>query len=103
MSEDKEKFIELVDEDGKKEEFKELTTIEIEDERYIILIPSSSINDEEYEEEDDDDDDYEEEVEVVILKMGYDENGEMLLSNIEDMDELNQVIAVYEAMEDEII
>ena len=56
-------IVELTDEDGETTEFEYLTTIEYEDNRYVILLaPQEEEN--------------EEEGEVVILRIQPDENGE---------------------------
>lgn len=69
----------LIDEDGEEHNFTMLDIIEVEGAQYAILQP----------EDDDPDDDLEQE--AIILKIEKDENGDEILSDIEDDDEWEKV------------
>ena len=75
MTEERDGFVVLVDENGAEVEFEHLDTIEMNDKQYVVLLPAS---------EDEADVD-----EVVILKVQSDENGDDTLVNVEDEEELN--------------
>lgn len=79
-----ENIIRLIDENGEEKEFEVLATFDVEDNEYTALLPTD-------------------EEEVYLLKMEYDENGDVMLMNIEDEDEFTDVAAAYEAIVDEII
>lgn len=83
---DKHETIILIDDDGNEIEFEVIATFDIEDREYAVLLPVD-----------------EEEDEAYILKIEYDENGDMILVNIEDKAEFDDAAAVYEAIIDEII
>lgn len=78
MTEERDDVIVMVDEDGNEEEFEFLDSIEMDGNRYVVLLP--------YKEEETEED----EEEVVILKAVH-ENGDESFVNIEDEDELNSV------------
>ena len=78
-------FITIVDEDGTEYELEVLTTLEYNGETYLAVIPAGE-NAEEFE------------LEVSILK-SVEEDGESILSAIEDEQELE---AVYELMMQEL-
>jgi uncharacterized protein YrzB (UPF0473 family) len=80
----------LVDEDGEEHEFELLAELEIEDQSYRVLIPVS----------DDEEVDEEEEVEVVILKVVYDEEGNEFLGDIEDDEEWEKVADAWQELAD---
>jgi uncharacterized protein YrzB (UPF0473 family) len=80
----------LVDEDGEEHEFELLAELEIEDQSYRVLIPVGE--DEEVDEE--------EEVEVVILKVVYDEEGNEFLGDIEDDEEWERVADAWQELAD---
>ena len=80
----------LVDEDGEEHEFELLAELEIDDENYRVLIP---VTEEGTDEED-------EEVEVVILKVVYDEEGNEFLSDIEDDEEWEKVADAWQELAD---
>lgn len=82
------KYINLIDENGNEQSFEVMATFDIEDKEYAVLFPLS--NDEL-------------EDEAYILRIEYDENGELLLVNIEDEEEFENAVAVYEAIADEIL
>lgn len=74
-------FIVLTDEEGVEEEFEHIDTLEYNGETYVALIPAHE----------DPDDLLSESGELVILKISEDENGEEILSSIDDealLDEL---------------
>ncbi|KNF09880.1 protein of unknown function DUF1292 [Gottschalkia purinilytica] len=79
-------IISLIDEEGVEQDFEVIATFDVEENEYAVLYPLS-----------------EEDEEAYILKVEYDENGELILTNIEDKDEFDDVVAAYEAIVDEII
>jgi len=81
-------IISLIDDNGKEEKFEVMATFHIEENEYAVLFPLS--------EEDVDEGAY-------ILRIEYDENGELLLVNIEDEEEFENAVAVYEAIADEML
>lgn len=81
-------IISLIDENGKEQKFEVMATFDIEENEYAVLFPLAK------EEEEDG---------AYILRIEYDENGDLLLVNIEDEEELENAIAVYEAIADEIL
>ena len=74
----------LIDEEGLEHEFEVEAFLEVDDERYAVLIPIS----EEYEDE------------AVIMRFGKDENGEEVLFDIESNEEWERVADVYEGYSD---
>lgn len=74
----------LLDELGEEQEFIILATFGLDDEDYAALIPSDDLEGLTY-----------------ILRMETDENGELLLSGIEDDEELQDAIEAYEEMQKE--
>lgn len=74
----------LLDELGEEQEFIILATFGLDDEDYAALIPADELEGFTY-----------------ILRMETDENGELLLSGIEDDEELQDAIEAYEEMQKE--
>lgn len=74
----------LIDEEGLEHEFEVEAFLEVDEERYAVLIPIS----EEYEDE------------AVIMRFGKDENGEEVLFDIESDEEWERVADVYEGYSD---
>lgn len=81
----------LINEEGEESEFQLLAELEIEDETYRILLPLFE------EEEEDEDIDY-----VEILKVVYDEEGNELMSEIEDDEELEMVLEAWQELQDSL-
>lgn len=77
----------LVGEDGEEYPFELIAELEIDDNLYVVLLPI--VEDEEEEEE---------EAEVLIYKASYDEEGNLLLSEIEDEEEWNKVSEAWEEL-----
>ena len=75
----------LIDESGIEHEFEVEAFLEVDDERYAVLIPVSE--------------DYEDE--AVIMRFGRDENGEEVLFDIESDEEWERVADVYEGYSDD--
>ena len=75
----------LIDESGIEHEFEVEAFLEVDDERYAVLIPISE--------------DYEDE--AVIMRFGRDENGEEVLFDIESDEEWERVADVYEGYSDD--
>ncbi|MFI3114918.1 MAG: DUF1292 domain-containing protein [Clostridia bacterium] len=73
-------YITLTDEDGKESEFEHIDTIDHNNETYVAFIPADLED--------------EEEAEVVILKV-LEEDGEEILSSIDDEDELMTVFNIF--------
>lgn len=80
----------LVDEDGIEHLFELLAELEIENDKYRVLVPLDE-EDEEYDEEDG---------EVVILKVIVDEEGNELLSDIDDETEWEMVVEAWQELVD---
>ncbi|MFA5576439.1 MAG: DUF1292 domain-containing protein [Tissierellaceae bacterium] len=76
--------ITLIDEMGEEHEFIIVATFGLNDEDYAALLPTNNIDSPTY-----------------ILRMEMDENGEMLLSGIDDDEELDDAIAAYEEIQKE--
>ncbi|WP_353096722.1 DUF1292 domain-containing protein [Tissierella praeacuta] len=76
--------ITLLDELGKEQEFVILATFGLDDEDYAALIPANEIEGPTY-----------------ILRMERDDMGDLLLVGIDDEDELQDAIEVYEEMQKE--
>lgn len=83
-----ENVITLTDDDGNEENFTLIDVLELNDERYAILLPLD-------EEESD-----EEEIEAIILKFSQDEDGNDMLVSIED-EEWEEVADAWAQMEEE--
>jgi uncharacterized protein YrzB (UPF0473 family) len=81
----------LVDDEGEEHEFQLLAELEIEGETYRVLMPLF--------EEDEDEDEIDE---IVILKVIYDEEGNELMSDIEDDAELDMVFEAWQELEDNL-
>jgi len=79
----------LVDDEGVEHQFELVAELEIEEDVYRVLIP--------LEEEEQLD---EEEVEVIILKVVYDEEGNQFLSDIEDDEEWERVADAWQELVD---
>lgn len=78
----------LVDEEGVEHEFELLAELEIDDATYRVLVPLFA----------EDEDDESDEVEVVILKVVYDEEGNEFLSDIEDDEEWEKVADAWQEL-----
>lgn len=79
----------LVDDEGEEHEFQLLAELEIEGEIYRVLMPL-------FEEEEEDND------VIIILKVVYDEDGNELMSEIEDDDELDMVVEAWQELEENL-
>lgn len=78
-------IIELIDEEGDSVFFEHLMTLTYRGQDYVIL---AILEDEGYEDE--------EELEIVILRVEVDEDGNDSYVGIEDKDELDEVLMVYD-------
>ena len=83
MMEERDNIVVLTDEDGNEEEFEHIDTFDMNDSKYVVLIPVME------------DDEFEEEGEIVFLRLEEDENGEEVLMGIEDEDELDEAFEVF--------
>ncbi|MGI6145381.1 MAG: DUF1292 domain-containing protein [Clostridia bacterium] len=86
MISEEEKVV-LLDEEGQEHEFAFIDVLEVDGERYAVLAPVEGLEN-----------DSEEETEAVILKIGKDENGEDILSDIEDDEEWEKVVAEWQQL-----
>lgn len=77
----------LVDEEGTEHEFELLAELEIEDDTYRVLVPLDDL-----------DEDDESELEVVILKVVFDDEGNEFLSDIEDDEEWERVADAWQEL-----
>jgi len=84
MTEAQNEILSLVDEDGAEHDFEVLDIIEVDEEKYAILLP---LNEE-----------YADGNEAVIMKIGEDENGEEILSDIESDEEWEKIADAYDEM-----
>ena len=75
-------LVDLFDDDGNKQTFEHLDTVQVNDTDYVICIP--------YKEEEDDEVD-----EVVILKIDGEENGESILVTEEDLEVLDKAYELF--------
>ncbi len=80
----------LVDEEGEEHEFELLAELEVEGQSYRVLVPL----------EEEEELDEESEVEVVILKVVYDEEGNEFLGDIEDDEEWEKVADAWQELVD---
>ena len=79
----------LTDDEGNDHEFLHLDTLEVDGSTYFVLMP---INEGEGDEEAD---------EAIILKLGYDEEGNEMLLDIEDDEEWEKVADAWENSDEE--
>jgi len=82
---EEESTIILIDEEGQEHEFEVLDILELDGDKYAVLLP---LNQDENEEE-----------EAVLMKFAIDDDGEEVLLDIEDDDEWEKVAAAYERTE----
>lgn len=80
-----ENIVELVDAEGESVFFEHLMTLTYKDQDYVIL---GVLADEHYEDE--------EELEIVILRVEVDEDGNDIYVGIEDRDELDEIFIAYD-------
>jgi uncharacterized protein YrzB (UPF0473 family) len=80
----------LVDEEGEEHEFELLAELEVEGQSYRVLVPL----------EEEEELDEEAEVEVVILKVVFDEEGNEFLGDIEDDEEWEKVADAWQELVD---
>lgn len=82
--EDRENVVILTDEDGVETEFEIITMLEVEENQYCVLYPVDS-----------DDED------AIVLKLIQNEDGEDMLTEIEDDEEFEKVAEAYEEWAEE--
>ena len=75
-------FVTVTDEDGNEFELEHLGSLEHKDTMYMAFVPADM---------DEEDEDYG----IIILRVMEDENGEQLLADIDNEDELNQVYEIF--------
>jgi len=81
-------FITLMDEEGKEHEFEVEAILDVEENKYAVLIPM--------------DEEYADSNEAVIMRFGLDEDGEEVLYDIESDEEWDKVADVYDEIVDEL-
>jgi uncharacterized protein YrzB (UPF0473 family) len=79
MLEEKDNIFVLTDEEGNELNFEHIDTFDLKDDTYVVMIPLDEALDEN------------EEAEVVIFKLGEDEEGNEVLLTIEDEAEIEEV------------
>lgn len=77
---DDRRIITLYDEKEKADRFEVLAVLDVDDDRYAILMPEGGDD------------------EAIVLKMGQQENGELILMGLNDEKELDTVVEAYEEM-----
>ena len=82
-------LVDLFDDDGNKQTFEHLDTVQVDGADYVICIP--------YKEEDDG-----ETEEVVILKMEFDENDEYILVPEEDLEVLDRAYEIFKERNEDL-
>lgn len=82
MNEEEEYLIDLFDENGNKETFVHLDTVQVGGNDYVVCVPDKEVEEDEVEE-------------VVILRMETDENDEYILVPEEDNDILDKAYNVF--------
>ena len=75
-------FITLVDEEGVEHKFEIEAILDLEDEKYAVLLPMSE--------------EYANSNEAIIMRFGLDDNGEEVLFDIESDEEWNKVADAYD-------
>ncbi len=84
IEEYEEQIVELINDEGKIERLVLEVTFHLDDDQYAILREENS-------------------EEGMVYRLDKARNGELIFSMIEDEEELNEVIEIYEAMADELI
>lgn len=82
-------FVTLVDEDNVEHEFEVEAILDVEDEKYAVLIPM--------------DEEYADSNEAVIMRFGVDEDGEEVLFDIESDEEWDKVADAYDDIVEEFV
>ena len=85
--EERDNIIVLTDEEGNEEQFEHIDTFDMNNNKYVVLLPVA---------ENDDLDD-EDEGEIVFLRMDKDENGNEVLMGIDNEDELDEAFEVFKS------
>lgn len=80
-------FITLIDEEGVEHKFEVEAILDLEDEKYAVLLPMNE--------------DYANSNEAIIMRFGMDENGEEVLFDIESDEEWDKVADAYDEVVDE--
>ena len=81
-------FVTLIDEDGQEHEFEVEAILDVDEEKYAVLIPM--------------DEEYADSNEAVIMRFGLDENGEEVLYDIESDEEWDKVADAYDDIVDDL-
>ena len=80
-------FITLIDEEGKEHQFEIEAILDVEADKYAVLIPM--------------DEEYADTNEAIIMKFGLDEDGEEVLYNIDNEEEWDKVADAYDELLEE--
>ena len=81
-------FITLVDEEGKEHDFEIEAILEVDENKYAVLVPM--------------DEEYADANEAVIMRFALDEDGEEVLCDIENDEEWDKVADAYDDIVDEL-
>lgn len=87
MSDQEQNWITLIDEEGNEHRFNLVNVLEMDGQKYAVMVPEQQTN--------------ETEEEVFIFRMETDEDGEEVLVDIEDDEEFNRVCELLDELEDE--
>lgn len=82
-------FVTLVDEEGVEHEFEVEAILDVEEEKYAVLIPM--------------DEEYADSNEAVIMRFGVDEDGEEVLYDIESDEEWDKVADAYDDIVEDLV
>lgn len=79
-------LIELYDESGNRQSFRILDVFGMDDQDYAVLLPENIHNDQTY-----------------ILRIEIDENGQQYFAGIDDEEELEDAIRIYEELKNDML
>ncbi|MDI9502909.1 MAG: DUF1292 domain-containing protein [Tissierellia bacterium] len=79
-------LIELYDESGNRQSFRILDVFGMDDQDYAVLLPENNHNDQTY-----------------ILRIEIDENGQQYFAGIDDEEELEDAIRIYEELKNDML
>jgi uncharacterized protein YrzB (UPF0473 family) len=79
-------LIELYDESGNRQSFRILDVFGMDDHDYAVLLPENNHNDQTY-----------------ILRIEIDENGQQYFAGIDDEEELEDAIRIYEELKNDML
>ena len=79
-------LIELYDESGNRQSFRILDVFGMDDQDYAVLLPENNHNDQTY-----------------ILRIEIDENGQQYFAGIDDEEEVEDAIRIYEELKNDML